>query len=139
MAILCSPKDDDTVSSHLLSSTRDPTGTKFINKERQTLDYVFHFPLSTTTTTNFKSQAKLTKVYLLFTTSLIDSEISAELTQVDVFDGVKLIQSFRELSLKGDYSDKFIESENTWQINPPAEINFGLNISAYVRFPQKKD
>jgi hypothetical protein len=130
-------KDDDTVSSHILASTRAPTGTKFINKERETLDYVFHFPLSTTTA-NLRSPAKLTKVYLLFTTNLIDSEISAEITQVDVYDGVKRIQSFRDLGLKGDYSVKFIESENIWEINPPAEINFGLNISAYVRFPQRK-
>jgi hypothetical protein len=57
---------------------------------------------------------------------------------VDVFDGVKLIQSFGDLGLKGDYSDRFIVSENTWEINPPAEIHFGLNISAYVRFPQRK-
>jgi hypothetical protein len=129
------PRDDDTISSQFLSSMRAPTGTRFTYTEGQHLDYVFHFPLSTTTA-NFKSLAKLTKVYLLFTTKLIDSEISAEITQVDVFDGVKLIKSFRDLSLKGDYSEKFIESENRWEINPPAEINFGLNISAYVRFPQ---
>jgi Family of unknown function (DUF6519) len=130
------PMDDDTVSSNLLFTNRATNGAKFTNIGNQILNYVFHFPLSTTTADS-RSPAKLTKVYLLFTTSKIDSRNFAEVMQVDVFDGVKQIQSFGDLRLKGDYSDKFTESENTLEINPPAEIKFGLNISAHVRFHKK--
>jgi len=58
----------------------------------------------------------------------------AVITNLHLYDGPTQVKAFDGLSLTGDHSTG-IDSSNSWQIDPPITILFGLGNSVGMRFP----
>lgn len=57
----------------------------------------------------------------------------AQITEIQLYDGRKKIKTFSGLSLTGDHSTA-IDKSNSWTINPPHKMIFGLAICVKVAF-----
>lgn len=107
-------------------TSRKGWGTTFWGKEDST--NWFHIPLSSPISLDGKSP-KLTKASVYFHNSS-----RSPVTAVHFYDGPRLIKAFDNLRLSGDHArtpDKF----NTFLIDPPTEVHFGLGVSVCVQFP----
>jgi hypothetical protein len=100
----------------------------------------FHFPLTTSIVQGPSNPSKLTEVYLLCKPVLggsldtLDmSGRAAVVTQVDMCDGPEIIQSYTELKLNEDYSNRIVKDKNLLTIIDPREIRFGLSLCAHVK------
>ena len=72
----------------------------------------------------------LKKIFIFYRT-----KGTAKITNVHIHDGEKTIESFKNLSLSGDYSTK-VDKHNSWGISP-VHVKFGLGISVHVDFGPK--
>lgn len=96
----------------------------------------FHVPLTTPVVYN-TVRPELTKIIVLYKAGN-QYETTPVITSVHIYDGNKKIRSFDGLSLNGDHS-KSIDGLNTWYMNPPQEIYYGLGISIGISFPDGTD
>lgn len=107
-------------------TSRKGWGTTFWGKEDTT--NWFHIPLSLPISLDGKSP-KLTRAFVYFHNSS-----RSPITAVHIYDGPRIIKAFDNLRLSGDHArtpDKF----NTFLIDPPTEVHFGLGVSVCVQFP----
>jgi hypothetical protein len=106
--------------------SRKGWGTTFWGKEDTT--NWFHIPLSVP---NFLEggRPKLTKVFLFF-----HNTSRAPITAIHVYDGPRLIKAYADLRLAGDHA-RVLDRTNTFTIDPPAEVQYGLGLSVCVQFP----
>jgi hypothetical protein len=70
---------------------------------------------------------KLEKIFVFYKTSF------GEIRNVHVYDGPRKVRAFDNLHLQGDHSGG-IDPSNSWAVNPPLTIAFGLGISIGVQF-----
>lgn len=110
---------------HIDEVSRKGWGTTFWGKE-DTVNW-FHIPLSLPTAWDGQ-KPKLTKVYLYY-----HNTSRSPINAVHLYDGPKLIKAFDDLRLSGDHG-RVADRSNTFLIDPPREINFGLGISVSVQF-----
>ena len=103
-------------------------GTHFWGKENT--NNWFHIPITTPVILD-DIRPPLVKVFVFYKT-----EGYAKITNVHVWDGPKKVKAFDGLSLSGNHSGG-IDANNSWVINPPITIAFGLGISVGVEFGPK--
>jgi hypothetical protein len=105
------------------SGFRQGKGTLY---QQITGDNWFHFPIPTP---NIPGDIKplLERFYVLYKTKL------AIITKVQIWDGPIFLKAFENLSLTGDHSSE-IDSSNSWIIEQPIAIRFGVGISINVNF-----
>jgi hypothetical protein len=115
---------------HIEELSRKGWGTTFWGKE-DTSNW-FHIPLSLPIQLDGQ-RPKLTKVFVYFHNSS-----RSPITAVHVYDGPKLIKSFDDLRLAGEHG-RTPDRANTFSLEAPQEINFGLGISVSVQFPSSSD
>jgi hypothetical protein len=80
---------------------------------------------------------KLSKVFVLFKTSKAESGGMMQGSVIDalhVYDGAKKVKSFGE-TRTGTHNAK-IDAANTWAIDAPLTIYYGLGLSIHARAPQ---
>jgi hypothetical protein len=106
--------------------SRKGWGTTFWGKEDST--NWFHIPLSLPIQVEGERR-KLTRVFVYY-----HNTTRSPITAVHVYDGPRLIKAFDNLKLSGDHG-RAMDKANTFLIDPPTEINFGLSISVSVQFP----
>lgn len=99
-------------------------GTYF--RQRPNSDNWFHFPITSPITLD-DVRPLLVKVFVLYNAQ------NVQVTNIHIWDGRRLVKEFNDLSLTGDHSGD-IDSSNSWTIDPPAQIAFGLGISVGARF-----
>lgn len=88
----------------------------------------FHVPIATPVILD-GVRPKLQKVFVFYKAGL------ALITNLHIWDGSRIVKSFNNLALTGDHSAN-IDNDNTWDINPPITILFGLGLSIGVQFLQ---
>ncbi len=71
---------------------------------------------------------KLTKAFVMF-----ESKNNATVEALNIYDGRNKVFTADNLALAGDHSTN-LDNQNTWVINPPIEIKFGLGYSVLVKF-----
>jgi hypothetical protein len=113
------PLDIDEVS-------RKGWGTTFWGKEN-TVNW-FHIPLSVPNQMD-SNRSKLTKVFFYF-----HNTSRSPITAVHIYDGPKVIKAFDGLRLSGDHA-RALDRSNSFTIDPPLEVVFGLGLSVKVDFP----
>jgi len=106
--------------------SRKGWGTTFWGKEN-TVNW-FHIPLSVPSLLD-GSRPKLTKVFFYF-----HNTTRSPITTVHIYDGPKVIKTFDNLRLSGDHA-RALDRSNTFTIDPPKEVAFGLGLSIKVEFP----
>lgn len=107
-------------------TSRKGWGTTFWGKEDST--NWFHIPLSLPIQLD-GARPKLTRVFVYY-----HNTSRSPITAVHVYDGPRLIKAFDGLKLAGDHA-RALDRSNTFLIDAPAEIIFGLGISVSVQFP----
>jgi hypothetical protein len=113
------PENIDEVS-------RKGWGTTFWGKEDTT--NWFHIPLSVPNLLD-GSRPKLTKVNVFF-----HNTSRAPINAIHIYDGPRLIKAFDNLRLTGDHA-RVLDRSNSFTIDPPCEVLFGLGLSVSVQFP----
>ena len=83
----------------------------------------FHFPITTPVVLD-DVRPPLVKVFVFYKANF------ARITNVDVFDGPRRVKAL-DVNLSGDHSAG-IDGSNSWVINPPLGIQFGLGLSVGV-------
>ena len=73
------------------------------------------------------ARPRLVKVFVFY------KSLSGSIKNIHVWDGATRVKSFNGLSLSGDHG-LGIDAANTWAIDPPLTIRFGLGISIGVQF-----
>ncbi len=111
---------------HIDEISRKGWGTTFWGKENTT--NWFHLPLSIPAFLD-GHKPKLTKVYFYF-----HNTSRSPITTVHLYDGPKVIKAFDNLRLAGDHA-KALDRSNTFNMEVPLDINFGLGLSVKVEFP----
>ena len=86
----------------------------------------FHFNISTPVLLD-GVRSPLKKIFVFFNASP-----STKITQIDVWDGARLIKTIDNLSITGDHS-KAIDEHNSWIIDQEI-IYYGLGLSVHVTF-----
>jgi hypothetical protein len=109
---------------------RDPKGWGTFFWAQENTDNWFHFPFQTPLTVT-KLGPKLAQIFVLY-----ETYGWAAVHDVHVWDGRKLIKEVDELNLSGDHLDG-IDTSNSWLVDPPTELRFGLGISVKVQFGAK--
>lgn len=84
----------------------------------------FHIPFTTPAILE-DIRPKLEQVYVFYKTD------GAVINAVHIYDGPFKVKAFDDIAVEGDHSEKSDEF-NTWDIDPPLEMNFGLGISLLV-------
>lgn len=100
-------------------------GTHFWGKENTT--NWFHIPITTPVIID-DIRPPLVKVFVFYKTNGW-----AKITNVHVYDGQRKVKAFDGLALSGDHSGG-IDASNSWVIDPPITILYGLGISVGVEF-----
>jgi hypothetical protein len=103
-------------------------GTHFWGQE-DTYNW-FHIPVTTPVISDGQI-AKLTKLFVLY-----ETKGNAKIKHVHLYDGKQKKKSFNDLNLSGDHGSR-PDSSNTWIINPPLAIQYGLGLSICVNFGNK--
>jgi hypothetical protein len=85
----------------------------------------FHIPIPTPVILDDR-RPKLTKVFVFFKTT------DAKIDRIHFYDGPTAFKVIDDLNLQGEHS-RAIDTSNSWKIDPPLEIKYGLGISVYVR------
>lgn len=106
--------------------SRKGWGTTFWGKE-DTSNW-FHIPVVQPILVEGERR-KLVRVFVYF-----HNTSRSPITAVHVYDGPRLIKAFDNLKLSGDHG-RAMDRSNTFLIDPPADVNFGLGISVNVQFP----
>ncbi len=88
----------------------------------------FHIPITSPVIVD-DIRPNLVKVFLCYRTFG-----NSKLKAIHLYDGNTKVGWFEGLALQGDHPQSVIDSNNSWLINPPKTILFGLGISAQVWF-----
>lgn len=107
-----------------LNTIRSGWGTQF---KTGSSDHWFHFPFAAPIISD-DIRPVLAKIFVLYSTNG-----DAKLTAVHVYDGQKKVKAFDNLSLQGNHAGA-VDASNSWAVNPPLTIYFGLGISVGVHF-----
>jgi hypothetical protein len=91
----------------------------------ESLQNWFHFPMPTPVILD-DIRPQLVKVFVFYKATF------AEITHIHLYDGPIIVRAF-DVSLGGDHSTT-IDASNSWVIDPPITIFFGLGISVGVMF-----
>ena len=91
----------------------------------ETLMNWFHFPMPTPVILD-DVRPQLVRVFVFYKATF------TEITHIHLYDGPARVKTF-DVSLSGDHSTA-IDDSNTWSIDPPLTIFFGLGISVGVTF-----
>jgi hypothetical protein len=86
----------------------------------------FHFSIPTPVILN-EQRYPLQKIFVFY------SAQRSSIRNVHVYDGSVRIWNRDNLNLQGDHS-RAIDSSNSWQIDPPITLRYGLGISVGVQF-----
>ena len=113
------PEDINEVS-------RKGWGSTFWGKE-DTVNW-FHIPLSIPNLLD-GSKPKLTKAYFYF-----HNTSRSPITAVHLYDGPKTIKVYDNLRITGDHA-RVLDRSNSFTVDPPIEVVFGLGLSVKVEFP----
>jgi hypothetical protein len=111
---------------HIDEMSRKGWGTTFWGKE-DTANW-FHIPLSLPVALDGQ-RPKLTKAFVYF-----HNTTRSPIAAVHIYDGPRLIQAFDGLRLAGDHA-RAADRANTFNLDRPQDILFGLGISVSVQFP----
>ena len=87
----------------------------------------FHIPFTTPVILE-NIRPKLAKIIIYYKT-VGDAKIEA----VHIYDSEDDVKKFDNLTLQGNHSG-VVDSQNSWILNPPLTINFGLGLSVKVSF-----
>lgn len=90
-------------------------------------EYWFHFPIATPVMLD-DVRTQLIKIFVFYRT-----DVNTKITKVHVYDGPTKVKAFEGLVLSGDHSAG-IDSSNSWDIDPPIGILYGLGISVCAQF-----
>jgi hypothetical protein len=107
-----------------LTLVRRGWGTHFFG--RQFTSNWFHFPIPTPVILD-DTRPQLVKVFVFYQTG------AARIINLHVYDGPRRVKAFDNLNLSGDHSGS-VDSANSFVIDPPITILFGLGISVAVEF-----
>lgn len=110
--------------------SRKGWGTTFWGKEDS--NNWFHIPFTLPIQVEGQRR-KLTRVFVYF-----HNTSRSPITAVHVYDGPRMVKAFDKLQLVGDHG-RALDRSNTFLIDPPAEINFGLSVSVAVQFPPSSE
>jgi hypothetical protein len=110
---------------YLYNTFRKGWGTTYVGKNN-TFNW-FHFAIPTTVISN-GMRNKVAKTFVLFKT-----DGNAKITNVTVWDGPSKIKAYDGISRSGDHSSA-IDSSNTFVIDPPSYVYWGVGISVGVEF-----
>ena len=110
--------------------SRQGWGTTFWGKENTT--NWFHIPLSVP---NFLDggRPKLTKIFIFF-----HNTSRSPINSVHIYDGPRLIKAYDNLRLSGDHA-RVLDRANSFNIDVPCEVQFGLGVSVSVQFPAAEE
>jgi hypothetical protein len=117
---------------HIDEVSRKGWGTTFWGKEDTT--NWFHIPLSLPVMLDGQ-KPKLTKVFVFF-----HNTSRSPITAVHLYDGPRTIMAWDGLRLSGDHG-RATDRANTFLLDAPQEVSFGLGISVCVQFqssPEQK-
>lgn len=111
---------------HIDEMSRKGWGTTFWGKENTT--NWFHIPLSVP---NFLEGGRpmLAKIFLFF-----HNTTRSPINAVHIYDGPRLIKAYDDLRLAGDHA-RALDRSNSFTIDPPYEVQYGLGLSVSVQFP----
>jgi len=109
----------------IISMWKRGWGTHFWGKE-ESYNW-FHIPFTTPVIVD-NIRPTLAKVFVFYKT-----DGWAKITNVHVYDGPRKVKTFEGLALSGDHSTA-IDASNSWVINPPIQIMYGLGLSVGVEF-----
>ncbi|MCJ7515532.1 MAG: hypothetical protein MUO89_06150 [Dehalococcoidia bacterium] len=89
----------------------------------------FHIPITTPVILD-DIRPPLIKVFVFYKT-----EGNAKITNIHVYDGRSRVKAFDGLALSGDHSGGGgVDASNSWVVEPPITILYGLGISVGVEF-----
>lgn len=88
----------------------------------------FHLPFSSPNQVDGASP-KLSRVFLYF-----HNTSRSPIASVHLYDGAKLIKAFDNLGSFGEHASK-PDNSNTFRLDKPVELKFGLGVSVNVSFP----
>ena len=88
-----------------------------------------HFPITTPVILD-DARPQLRKVFVFYATDSLSS-----IRRIDIMDGPNRVKTF-ETNLSGDHRSR-IDEFNSFVVDPPLTIFFGLAISVFVRFLTK--
>lgn len=71
---------------------------------------------------------KLQKAFVMF-----EAKNNAKVKALHIYDGRNKIFGVDNLSVTGDHSSA-LDAQNSWIVNPPIELKFGLGFSVLVEF-----
>lgn len=125
--------------SKLVSITRKGKGTDVVGMQN-TYNW-FHFPIATPVILDDQRPA-LVKVFVFYNTKVPPlpgppppgpAQQPPLITDVRVYDGPNKVKEFNNLTLSGDH-DSTIDQWNSWVVDPPVTIRYGLGLSVHVHF-----
>jgi hypothetical protein len=99
-------------------------GTSYTRRKDAQGENWFHFPIPTPVIVD-DQRPLLAKVFVFYETR------SSRITEVRVRDGTTDVKRFENLTLAGDHRSS-VDSSNSWDIDPPTTIFFGLGISVHA-------
>lgn len=102
-------------------------GTEYEAFAGEGMEHWFHFPIATPVMID-DVRTQLIKIFVFYRT-----DVNTKITKVHVYDGPNKVKAFEGLVLSGDHSAG-IDSSNSWDIDPPIEIRYGLGISVCAQF-----
>jgi hypothetical protein len=115
---------------HIDEVSRKGWGTTFWGKEDTT--NWFHIPLSLPVMLDGQ-KPRLTKAFVYF-----HNTSRSPITAVHLYDGPRTIMAWDDLRLSGDHG-RASDRANTFLLDAPQELNFGLGISVCVQFPSSPE
>jgi hypothetical protein len=86
----------------------------------------FHIPVTVPAKVD-DFPVRLLRVFLL-----IETEGGAEVRNVHLYDGSRLLQTFDGLSISGNYRIKIV-TRNTFQLRDPRTVSRGISVSFFVQ------
>ena len=112
--------------SRIEEVSRKGWGTTFWGRDSTT--NWFHMPFAAPNQIDGVAP-KLARVFLYF-----HNTSRSPLASVHLYDGAKLIQAFDNLGSFGEHASK-PDGANTFRLNKPVELKYGLGVSVNVSFP----
>jgi len=112
------------VEGPFLNKVRYGWGTHF---KASSQNVWFHIPFTTPVVLD-EVRPKISKIFVFYST-----KGDAKITGIHIYDGGTAVKKLDGLSLQGTHY-KQIDADNSWVINPPFAIKYGLGLSVQVAF-----
>ena len=114
---------------HIGEVSRKGWGATFWGKESTT--NWFHIPFAVPNLLD-GLRPRLSRVFLFF-----HNTSRSPITSVHLYDGTRLLRAFGPLTLFGDHA-RGADRTNTFPLENPMELSYGLGLSISVTFPEDK-